>query len=253
MAPRHTPGRVVLVGGGPGDPDLLTVRALRHLRSADVVVADRLGPTSVLDDLPLRVEIIDVGKAPGQHAMSQERIDELIVERARRGQVVVRLKGGDPFVLGRGGEEVLACRDAGVEVEVVPGISSALAVPALAGVPSTHRGVVGAVHVTHGHEPLTATATSAVVTGEATLVVLMGVARLAEPAASLLAAGAAPSTPVAVVESGSTPDERVTRAPLSQVAAVAAQIGVSSPAVVVVGAVAAEGFLDARALVEAVA
>lgn len=257
-----TTGRVTLVGGGPGAPDLLTVRAWRALQAADVVVADRLGPVEILAELPPHVRVVDVGKEPGRHPVPQERINELIVEHALAGAHVVRLKGGDPFVLGRGGEEVLACVAAGVPVEVVPGITSAVAVPGLAGIPLTHRGVTTGFHVVSGHcaagpsgpgsggassgtsGPLDATALSCVRDGTATLVVLMGVRSLGAIVAQSLAAGADPGTPVAMVENGSTPEQRVTRARLDEAAAVAAARGVRSPAVVVIGRVAAAGLLE---------
>jgi uroporphyrin-III C-methyltransferase len=257
-------GRVTLVGGGPGAVDLLTVRAWRALQSADVVVADRLGPVEILAELPPHVRVVDVGKEPGRHPVPQERINELLVEHALAGAHVVRLKGGDPFVLGRGGEEVVACVAAGVPVEVVPGITSAVAVPGLAGIPLTHRGVTTGFHVVSGHcaqgssdpqvtgatrgsensGPLDAAALSCVRDGTATLVVLMGVRSLGAIVAQSLAAGADPATPVAIVENGSTPEQRVTRARLEEAADVAAARGVRSPAVVVIGRVAAEGLLE---------
>src|SRR5699024_4024259 len=147
-------GAVTLVGGGPGDVDLLTIAGRRALAEADVVVTDRLGPTGVLAELAEEVEVIQVGKEPGRHPVPQQEIITILVDQARRGRRVVRLKGGDPFLFGRGGEEVLACREAGVPVTVLPGVSSALAAPALAGIPATHRGVAGAVHVTTGHAGL---------------------------------------------------------------------------------------------------
>lgn len=237
-------GRVVLVGGGPGAPDLITVRGRRALAEADVVVTDRLGPTDLLDELPAAVEVIDVGKTPGHHPVPQHEINALLVEHARRGRTVVRLKGGDPYVFGRGGEELLACAEAGVPVEVVPGVSSALAVPALAGVPLTHRGTVTAFHVVTGHDGLDPASLACVVDRAATLVILMGVSALASIGEQALAAGADPGTPVAIVERGSTPGQRVTRARLDRVAQVAAEVGVRAPAVIVVGDVAAEGLLE---------
>lgn len=259
-----TSGRVTLVGGGPGAVDLLTVRAWRALQSADVVVADRLGPVEVLAELPPHVRVVDVGKEPGRHPVPQERINELLVEHARAGSHVVRLKGGDPFVLGRGGEEVAACVAAGVPVEVVPGVTSAVAVPGLAGIPLTHRGVTTGFHVVSGHcapdvsdpqatgatrasdsaGPLDDVALSCVRDGAATLVVLMGVRSLGAIVAQSLAAGADPGTPVAIVENGSTAEQRVTRARLEEAADVAAARGVRSPAVVVIGRVAAAGLLE---------
>ena len=249
-------GRVTLVGGGPGAVDLLTLRAWRALQSADVVVADRLGPVEILAELPPHVRVVDVGKEPGRHPVPQERINEILVEHALAGAHVVRLKGGDPFVLGRGGEEVVACAAAGVPVEVVPGVTSAVAVPGLAGIPLTHRGVTTGFHVVSGHcaagsdgaseksGPLDAAAVACVRDATATLVVLMGVRSLGAIVAQSLAAGADPATPVAIVENGSTAEQRVTRARLDEAAGVAAVRGVRSPAVVVIGRVAAEGLLE---------
>ncbi len=240
---REHRGRVVLVGGGPGDPGLVTVAGSAALAAADVVVADRLGTTGLLERLPGDVEVVHVGKTAARHPVPQADINRLLVERARRGQVVVRLKGGDPFVYGRGGEEVHACRAAGVEVEVVPGISSALAVPVLAGIPLTQRDVASSVHISSGHAGPEPAALAALSAG-ATLVLLMAVATLADICAAAVAAGVDPDLPVAVVERGSTPAERVTHATLSTAAEVAAAAGVRSPAVVVIGAVAAPGFID---------
>ena len=241
---RDGQGRVVLVGGGPGAADLMTLRARRILSEADVVVTDRLGPTSVLADLPSDVEVIDVGKTPGVHAVTQEEINAILVEQAERGRLVVRLKGGDPFLFGRGGEEQLALAAHGIPVEVVPGVSSALSAPAVAGIPVTHRGTVGALHVAHGHGRLDDTAVCAVVRGEATLVVLMGISLLADHMSRLLDAGASGAVPVAVVENASLPTQRVTRGTISTIVATSAERGVKAPAVIVVGAVAAAGFLE---------
>jgi uroporphyrin-III C-methyltransferase/precorrin-2 dehydrogenase/sirohydrochlorin ferrochelatase len=238
---------VVLVGGGPGAEDLMTVRGRRALSEADVVVTDRLGPTGLLAGLPQDVEVVDVGKTPGLHAVPQEEINRILVEQAQRGRTVVRLKGGDPFVYGRGGEEVLACRAHGIPVEVVPGVSSALSGPGLAGIPLTHRGTVGSVHVAHGHRALETTAVACVVERSATLVLLMGVSLLAEHVDQLLAAGADPGTPAAVVERASLPDQRVTTAPLGGLVRRCLEVGVAAPAVVVVGDVAAPGLLEAPA------
>ncbi|WP_265520116.1 uroporphyrinogen-III C-methyltransferase [Oerskovia flava] len=237
------PGHVVLVGGGPGAVDLLTVRGRRALAEADVVVTDRLGPVDVLEELAPGVEVIDVGKTPGHHPVPQHEINAILVEQAQRGRHVVRLKGGDPFVYGRGGEEVLACREAGVPVEVVPGISSALSVPALAGIPLTHRGTVAAFHVISGHAGLDEAALVSVRDRAATLVILMGVTMLGHIADQALAAGADADLPVAIVERGSTPSQRVTRARLGDVAVRAQEAGVRAPAVIVIGDVAAEGQL----------
>ncbi len=231
---RSGDGRVALVGGGPGDPGLLTLRGRRLLAEADVVVTDRLAPTAVLDELPDEVVVIDVGKTSGHHPVPQHEINALLVDHARAGRRVVRFKGGDPFVFGRGGEELLACREAGVPVEVVPGVSSAVAVPAAAGIPVTHRGLARSVTVATGHEGLDDTACS----GADTLVLLMGVTRLADTAATLIARGRPATTPVAVVESGCTPGQRTTVGTLATIAELAAARGVRAPAVVVVGEVA---------------
>ena len=236
-------GRVVLVGGGPGAADLLTVRARRALAEADVVVTDRLGPRSVLDELPPDVEVVDVGKVPGRHAVTQEEINRILVHHASRGRVVARLKGGDPFLFGRGGEEQQALAEHGIPVEVVPGISSALAAPAVAGIPVTHRGTAPGVHVAHGHGDLSAAAVATVVDCSATLVLLMGVSRLAAHVEALLAAGADPSTPVAVVEDATMSSQRTTRGTLATVVEAAAAVGVRAPAVVIVGGVASDGLL----------
>lgn len=244
-------GRVVLVGGGPGAVDLLTLRGRQALAEADVVVADRLGPTPVLDELPPDVEVIDVGKTPGHHAVPQHEINRILVEQAQRGRTVVRLKGGDPFVFGRGGEEVLACRQAGVPVEVVPGVSSALATPAAAGIPVTHRGTTAAFHVVNGHAGLDEAALTVLRERSATLVVLMGVSVLAELVGTALAAGVDPGTPVAIVEEGTTARQRVTRDRLDAIAARAQAVGVRAPAVIVVGAVAAAGLLDSGGAADA--
>ncbi|HWL76479.1 uroporphyrinogen-III C-methyltransferase [Microbacterium sp.] len=231
-------GHVALVGGGPGPEDLMTVRGRRLLAEADVVVADRLGPASVLSDLDPDVEVIDVGKRPGHHPVPQDRINELLVEHARAGRRVVRLKGGDPFVLGRGGEEVAACLAAGVAVEVVPGISSALAVPQAAGIPVTHRGTAGSVHVVNGQAAVSPATLAALADPDATTVVLMGVAALPRLIHAALDAGVPENRPVAIVESGHTPRQRTTRTTLGHAVDDARAVGVSNPAVIVVGDVA---------------
>jgi uroporphyrin-III C-methyltransferase/precorrin-2 dehydrogenase/sirohydrochlorin ferrochelatase len=229
-------GRVALVGGGPGADDLITVRGRALLAAADVVVTDRLGPRGLLATLGRDVEVVDVGKTPGNHPVGQQRINELLVHHARLGRRVVRLKGGDPFVLGRGSEEALHCVANGVPVEVVPGVTSAVSVPAAAGIPVTHRGITASFVVASAHEGadhvLRAAADAA---PDATLVLLMGVTRLAETAAGLMAAGRAASTPVALVERGWTAEQRTTVTTLERAAVDAAAAGVRAPAVVVVG------------------
>ena len=230
-AARARGGWVALVGAGPGDEGLLTQRAVALLASADVVVTDRLVPRSVLASLPADVRVIDVGKSPQHHPVPQERINEIIVEEALAGRGVVRLKGGDPYVLGRGGEERLACEAAGVAVEVVPGITSAVSVPAAAGIPVTHRGLARGFTVVTGHEEIPQLPTGS----DHTVVLLMGVATLRSTAALLVEHGRAASTPVGIVERGWTADQRVTLGTLADIADRAEEVGVASPAVVVVG------------------
>jgi uroporphyrin-III C-methyltransferase/precorrin-2 dehydrogenase/sirohydrochlorin ferrochelatase len=230
---------VVLVGGGPGDPDLITLRGYRELLDADVVVTDRLGPTALLGELPGDVEVIDVGKAPRGRATSQEDINALLIDRARAGQRVVRLKGGDPFVFGRGAEEVLACAEAGVPVDVVPGVTSVTAAPALAGIPLTHRGVTQHFTVASGHVPPGDARSTvdwrAMAAGGGTVVLLMAVDNRAEIAAALIEGGLPRATPTAVVVDASTPHQNVTVASLDALG----DLKVRSPAVIVIGEVVA--------------
>jgi uroporphyrin-III C-methyltransferase/precorrin-2 dehydrogenase/sirohydrochlorin ferrochelatase len=233
---RPADGHVVLIGGGPGDPDLITIRGRRELAKADVVVFDRLGPTSLLESLAPDVEQIEAGKRPGHHTLTQDEINEVIVDRALQGKRVVRLKGGDPFVFGRGSEEVQACVAAGITVEVVPGISSAVAGPAAAGIPVTHRGLANGYAVITGHQLQDLTALAQL---DLTLVVLMGVATLPELASGLVDAGKSSSTPVALIEQASTPNQRVTVGTLATIATTAAMVGVKNPAVIVIGDVVA--------------
>lgn len=234
------PGRVFLVGAGPGDPELLTVRAWRCLQRADVVLYDRLLDPRILDEVALGAERLFVGKGPGRPGIGQEAIHRLLIDRARRGLRVVRLKGGDPYVFGRGGEEGIALDAAGVDWKVVPGISSALAVPALAGIPLTHRGVARSFSVVTAHragqdgapDPTDWDALARL----DTLVVLMGVASLPWIVEQLLRHRAA-ETPVAMVERGTLPDERRLLTRLGDVVAQAAMAGIASPAILVVGEV----------------
>jgi uroporphyrin-III C-methyltransferase/precorrin-2 dehydrogenase/sirohydrochlorin ferrochelatase len=238
-------GRVALVGGGPGDPELITVRGRRLLFEADVVVTDRLAPRSLLSQLPPEVEIIDCGKSAHRHNLSQEQINAVIVERALAGDRVVRLKGGDPFVFGRGGEEVAACVAAGVDVQVVPGITSAIAAPAAAGIPVTHRGLAADFAVVSGHrDPGRAEAGwnwPELAVGPATLVLLMAMDNLAEISAELIEHGRPANTPAAVIQHATLPEQRIVRSSLATVAAETAAAGLTAPSVVVIGAVAALG------------
>ena len=232
------PGRVALVGGGPGRADLITVRGRQLLAAAEVVIADRLGPRDLLDELDDDVLIIDVGKEPNRHPVPQQRINELLVEHARAGRAVVRLKGGDPFVLGRGGEEAIFCAEHGIGVEVVPGISSATSVPAAAGIPVTHRGITGSFVVASAHrgaeDALHALRDAP---SDATLVLLMGVSTLGRTADELIAAGRRPDTPVAMIESGWTPAQRTTVTTLEKAPLIAEQERVRAPAIIVIGEV----------------
>jgi uroporphyrin-III C-methyltransferase/precorrin-2 dehydrogenase/sirohydrochlorin ferrochelatase len=224
-------GWVALVGGGPGVDGLLTTRGHELLASADVVVVDRLAPRAVVDRLPASVRVIDVGKTPGNHPVPQSRINDILVEEAQRGLGVVRLKGGDPYVLGRGGEEREACQAHGIPVEVVPGVTSAVSVPAAAGIPVTHRGVARGFTVVTGHEDIPALPTG----GDHTLVLLMGVTQLARTTELLVAHGRSADCPVAVVERGFAPDQRTTVGTVATIADLARSRGVRAPAVVVVG------------------
>jgi uroporphyrinogen III methyltransferase / synthase len=232
---------VHLVGAGPGDPGLLTVRALELLRRADVVVYDRLSQESLLDLAPTGAERIDVGKAPGHVRLAQPEINDLLVERGRRGEMVVRLKGGDPFVFARGGEEAAALAAAGVPFEVVPGITSAIAAPAYAGIPVTLRHSSTSVTIVTGHEEPGTAGAEGTVDWEAvarvggTIVVLMGVARIGRIAAELMAAGRPPDTPVAAVQWGTRPEQRTVRATLSTIA----DRPLGTPSTIVIGEVAA--------------
>lgn len=240
-APVAARGGVALVGGGPGDPELITVRGRRLLARADVVVVDRLAPRELLDELGPHVQVVDAAKIPYGRAASQEVINSTIIEHALAGRFVVRLKGGDPYVFGRGFEEVLACVAAGVPVTMVPGITSAFAVPAVADVPVTHRGVAHEVVVVSGHaapaDSLTDWAALARLRG--TIVLMMGVERLPLFAEALLAGGRPAQTPVAVVADGTTAKQRVLRSTLDKVADDVAAQGIRPPAVIVIGPVAA--------------
>ncbi|MGH3366377.1 MAG: uroporphyrinogen-III C-methyltransferase [Nocardioidaceae bacterium] len=230
---------VTLVGGGPGDAELITSAARRALHSADVVVADRLAPRAVLDELPPHVEVIDAAKLPRGRAAAQDDINQVIVARARAGKRVVRFKGGDAFVFGRGFEEAIACAEAGVPWRVVPGLSSATAVPALAGVPLTHRGVAHEFTVASGHlppgHPDSLVNWEALAALRGTLVLLMAIDNLGGISEALVGYGRDPDTPVAVVQDGTLPGERTLMSTLRQVPADAARSGLRPPAVVVLG------------------
>ncbi|MYT69402.1 MULTISPECIES: uroporphyrinogen-III C-methyltransferase [unclassified Streptomyces] len=239
----RTPG-VALVGGGPGDPDLITVRGRRLLAEADVVIADRLGPRDLLDELPPHVEVIDAAKIPYGRQMVQEAINQALIDHAKQGKAVVRLKGGDPYVFGRGMEEAQALAAEGIPVTVVPGISSSISVPGAAGIPVTHRGVAHEFTVVSGHvapddaRSLVDWPAMARLTG--TLVILMGVDKIGKIAEALIAHGKPADTPVALVQEGTTSAQRRVDATLATVGERAVAEGVKPPAVIVVGAVVHE-------------
>ncbi|SEQ78272.1 uroporphyrinogen-III C-methyltransferase [Streptomyces radiopugnans] len=242
-APRHRARRagVALVGGGPGDPDLITVRGRRLLAEADVVIADRLGPRDLLDELPPHVEVIDAAKIPYGRAMAQEAINAALVEHAKAGRFVVRLKGGDPYVFGRGMEEAQALAEAGIPVTVVPGISSSVSVPGAAGIPVTHRGVAHEFTVVSGHvapgDPRSLVDWAALAKLRGTLVMLMAVERIGAIAEALIEHGRSPDTPVAVVQEGTMAGQRRVDATLATAARTVEEEGVRPPAVIVVGEV----------------
>ncbi|WP_225845655.1 uroporphyrinogen-III C-methyltransferase [Streptomyces sp. HPF1205] len=236
---------VALVGGGPGDPDLITVRGRRLLSEADVVIADRLGPRDLLDELPPHVEVIDAAKIPYGRAMAQDAINAALIEHAKAGKAVVRLKGGDPFVFGRGMEEAEALAAEGIAVTVVPGISSSISVPAAAGIPVTHRGVAHEFTVVSGHvapdDPRSLVDWGALARLRGTLVLLMAVERVGPIAETLIAGGRPAGTPVAVIQEGTTASQRRVDATLATVARTVADQGVRPPAVIVVGDVVTIG------------
>jgi uroporphyrinogen III methyltransferase/synthase len=236
-------GRVYLVGAGPGDPGLLTARALELIAAADVILHDRLIPASALDGAPADAELLFVGKEGGGESVPQEEIEALMVERARAGRTVVRLKGGDPFVFGRGGEEASALREAGVPFEIVPGVTAGVAASAYAGIPVTHRGLASAVALVTGHEDSgkdeTALDWRALAAFPGTLVFYMGARRLPRIAESLIAAGRSPEEPAAVIEAGTLPTQRTVTGTLETIADLARGRHVRPPSITVVGPVAA--------------
>lgn len=242
MAGRKIIGQVILVGGGPGDPGLITVAGLEAVKTADVIAADRLAPLPVLAQARPDAEIIDVGKIPRGPGVPQQTIEELLVDRALQGKTVVRLKGGDSFVFGRGGEEWQTCAAAGIPVTVIPGVTSASAAPAAAGVPLTHRQLSQGFTVVTGHvppdDPRSAVNWQALAASGLTLVIMMGVANLNAIAATLINCGMDPATPAMMVADGTLETMRSVRAPLAGIAAQATEAGLGAPATVVIGAVA---------------
>ena len=234
-------GRVVLVGAGPGDPELITVRGARALAEADVVVYDRLVAPALLQLTPAEAERIYVGKEPGRAATPQREIERLLVDRALDGAAVVRLKGGDPFVFGRGGEEMAACAAAGVACEVVPGVSAAVAAPAAAGIPVTHRSVARSFAVVTGSTAHDDEVDLSRVAGADTLVVLMAAGRLTRTCADLVAAGRRADEPAAIVQWAWTPEQRSVVGTLTDVPILAEAASIGPPATLIVGDVAGLG------------
>jgi uroporphyrin-III C-methyltransferase len=236
-------GTVYLVGAGPGDPELITRKGLRLLREADVVIYDRLIPQELLDEVRPGTLLIYAGKMPQKHRLSQDAINETIVEYALKGKQVVRLKGGDPLVFGRGSEEALVCHAYDIPFEIVPGISSSYAVPAYAGIPLTHRNISSSFTVITGHEDPTKPDTRVNYTALAqmggTIVILMGVVQLPQIVAQLIDAGLNPATPAAVVEQGTTEAQRVVSGNVEQLPELAQNAGIESPATIVIGEVVA--------------
>ncbi|MDP8962117.1 MAG: uroporphyrinogen-III C-methyltransferase [Actinomycetota bacterium] len=239
--PPALPGAVHLVGAGPGDPGLLTLRGARLLQTCTLVASDRLVASELLDLVPPAALRFEVGKRCRNQMWSQERINRLLVEAARDGHAVVRLKGGDPFVLGRGGEEAAACVAAGLPFEVVPGVTSAVAAPAAADIPVTHRGLASGFAVITGHEDPTKLHSQvdwgAVAVFPGTLVVLMGLSRLSTIADLLMANGRDPATPAAAVRWGTTPGQQVVEAPLGELAEAVTSHGLEPPVTVIIGEV----------------
>jgi uroporphyrin-III C-methyltransferase len=238
-----TVGTVYLVGAGPGDPGLITVKGLKLIQRADVILYDRLAPPELLSEARPDAELIDVGKYPGRPRLTQNDINALLIEKAQLFSTVVRLKGGDPFVFGRGGEEALACRNAGIACEVVPGVSSAIAVPAYAGIPVTQRGLTSTLTIFTGHEdpdkdshPVDYAALARVA-AQGTLVVLMGVMYLPQIAAQLIANGVASSIPAACIEWGTTDRQRIVTGTLATLPDLAIAAGLSAPATTIIGEV----------------
>lgn len=232
---------IYLVGSGPGDPGLFTLKGLRCLERADVVVYDRLAPEELLRYAPAGAELVYVGKLPGRPTMRQEEINELLVRKGREGKTVVRLKGGDPYVFGRGGEEALALAEAGLPFEVVPGVTSGIAAPAYAGIPVTHRGIAASVAFVTGHEDPEKGRVDVdwerVARGADTLVLYMGVGRIRQIARSLVEAGRRPETPVACIRWGTLPEQRTVTGTLEDIAGRVEEAGLGPPAVIVVGEV----------------
>ncbi len=232
-------GKVYLVGSGPGDPELLTLKARRLIDSAEVIIYDQLPGKAILDSMPASAEKIDVGKCAGNHTMNQTEINKVLVQKAKEGKMVVRLKGGDPYVFGRGGEEAEVLVAEGIEFEVVPGITSAISVPAYAGIPVTHRESTSMVTFITGHEDTTKPESwldwETLAKFGGTIVILMGVKMLSRNVEELMKHGKDPDTPVAIIERGTRADQRVTVGTLANIAELAKARKVKAPAITVIG------------------
>jgi uroporphyrin-III C-methyltransferase len=237
--PAPSAGQVVLIGGGPGRTGLLTLEACEALRQADVVLYDRLAPTDRLAELAPGVELIDVGKSRYHHPIPQRSIEQLMIARARNGESVVRLKGGDPFVFGRGGEEMQACIAAGIPLQVIPGVSSSVAVPAAGSIPLTHRGVSKSFTVISGHTPPEPRELEGLVRLSGTIVILMGIGNLTQIVAGLCRAGLNAATPAAAIERGFSDAQRSVMSPVGELPAEVRRLDICPPAVVVIGDVVA--------------
>lgn len=240
--PERSPrGKVYLVGAGPGDPELITLKGLNCLRSADIVIYDRLVSPLLLEEASSQARRVFVGKGPGCHSMKQEEINALLIKYALHGHLVVRLKGGDPFVFGRGGEEALALTAAGIPFEIVPGVSSAIAAPAYAGIPVTHRDLASSVTIVTGHQQQSHTSAAVnweqLAKLEGTLVIMMGVETLGYISQRLLAGGLSPATPAAIIQQGTVPQQRVVTGTIENIPERATAASIKSPAVIVIGAV----------------
>jgi len=232
-------GKVYIVGAGPGDPELLCIKAYKIINKADVIIYDRLVSNSIIQLIPKKIEKIDVGKKPCNHYNSQKHINKLLVEEARKGRIVVRLKGGDPFLFGRGGEEALILRKDGIEFEVIPGISSALAVPTYAGIPLTHRGYSSSLTIITGHEDPTKSRNfinwEKIGTITDTIVILMGINKLKNIVEHLLQVGRNPKTPIAIIEHGTTTQQREIIGDIGDIIQKAEKYDVKTPAIIVIG------------------
>jgi len=239
MRDREKYGVVYLVGSGPGDPELLTIKAKRLIAKADVILYDQLPGEEILAMMPDSAEKIDVGKRAGQHTLPQDKINEILVKKAKEGRMVVRLKGGDPYLFGRGGEEAAELHEEGICVEVVPGITSAIAAPACAGIPVTHREYASMLTIITGHEDSTKNDTALdwklLAQFKGTLVILMGVKMLERNVSELIKYGRNKDTPVAIIEKGTRIDQRVTTGTLASIAEIAKQQQIKAPAITVIG------------------